>query len=130
MPNRLLTVAETARELGCSPDTVYRRVESGAWPAVRLGEGPKAPIRLDPDELAARLLESSLVSSSLSGLLSLEAVAARIGKQLEWCIARTRILPCLQRPDGMYVDEGDLPAWREAAREKPQERAQPFREDW
>lgn len=54
---RLLTVAQTADQLGVSADTVYRPVESGEWPSVRLGSGPKAPIRIDSDELRVAIRE-------------------------------------------------------------------------
>lgn len=57
--SKLLTAAETAAELGVSRETVYRRVESGEWPAIRLGSGPKAPIRIDPDRLVESLSAAS-----------------------------------------------------------------------
>ncbi len=47
----LLTVAEAAEFLRVSPITVYRRVEAGELPAVRVGSGPRAPVRIASDEL-------------------------------------------------------------------------------
>jgi excisionase family DNA binding protein len=57
--SRLLTVREVAAELGVSPVTVYRWVTDGRVPAIRLGVGPRAPVRIDPDELAERVAEWS-----------------------------------------------------------------------
>lgn len=48
---KLLTVRQAGSRLGCSPWTVYRRIHEGAIPFVRLGYGPKAPIRIDEGEL-------------------------------------------------------------------------------
>ena len=47
----LLTVDETARMLGVSPATVRRRIRAGEIPALKLGRGPAAPVRVDADEL-------------------------------------------------------------------------------
>ena len=49
--DRLLSVEQVARRLGCSPATVRRRIYSGELPAVKLGSGPKAPVRVAADEL-------------------------------------------------------------------------------
>lgn len=51
--DRLLTVKECARVLCYSPRSVYRLVERGELPAVRIGSGPKAAIRVLPEDLAA-----------------------------------------------------------------------------
>jgi len=48
----LLTVREAADRLRVSPQLVYRRIESGELQAVRLGAGPKAPIRITSIDLA------------------------------------------------------------------------------
>lgn len=48
---KLLTVREVAERLRVSRWTVYRKVESGEIPAVRLGEGKQSPVRIDPAEL-------------------------------------------------------------------------------
>ena len=40
-----LTVSEVARALAVSPKTVRRRIASGELAAVRLGRGPRAPVR-------------------------------------------------------------------------------------
>jgi excisionase family DNA binding protein len=54
-PQNLLTVGEVAERLKVSRWSVYRRVEAGELPAVRLGSGPRAPIRVDERELEAWL---------------------------------------------------------------------------
>lgn len=51
----LLTVDEVAARLRMSKWSVYRRVEAGELPAVRLGFGPRAPIRVSERELEAWL---------------------------------------------------------------------------
>jgi excisionase family DNA binding protein len=48
---KLLTVAEVAERLQVSLWTVYRKVESGEIPAVRLGTSKRSPVRVDPAEL-------------------------------------------------------------------------------
>lgn len=56
MPNEtrtvqiLLTVDQVAARLQVSKWSVYRRVQEGL-PAVKLGTGPRAPIRIDEREL-------------------------------------------------------------------------------
>jgi excisionase family DNA binding protein len=50
-----MRVKEVARELGQHPATTYRKVNTGSLPVVRLGDGPRAPIRIDSGELAAWL---------------------------------------------------------------------------
>ena len=52
---RLLRVPEVAEKLQLSVWSIYRKVESGEIPAVRLGSGPMAPIRIDEHELLAWL---------------------------------------------------------------------------
>jgi excisionase family DNA binding protein len=53
---RLLTVAETAERLRVSRWTIYRLVESGKLPAIKLGSGRMSPIRVSETELAEWLL--------------------------------------------------------------------------
>jgi excisionase family DNA binding protein len=48
---RLLSVRETAERLGLSQESVRRRIRRGELPALRLGEGPKVPLRIDEAEL-------------------------------------------------------------------------------
>jgi excisionase family DNA binding protein len=48
---KLLRVDQVARRLGCSQQTVRRRISTGELAAVRLGNGPKAPVRVPADEL-------------------------------------------------------------------------------
>ena len=50
-----MTVHEVAERLRVSPPTVYRRIAAGELPAVRLGAGPRAPLRVDDQELRAWL---------------------------------------------------------------------------
>ena len=49
----LLTVAETARRLRQSEVTVRRKIADGSLPALKIGTGPRAPIRVDAAELEA-----------------------------------------------------------------------------
>ena len=51
----LLTIREVAERLNVSRSTVRRRVDMGELPAVKLGSGPQAPVRVDLDELDAWL---------------------------------------------------------------------------
>jgi excisionase family DNA binding protein len=53
---KYLRVNELAAEWRQHPATIYRKIESGEIPAVRLG-GPHAHIRIPVDELEARLHE-------------------------------------------------------------------------
>jgi len=50
-PQKLLTVPEVAERLRLSVWTIYRKVESGEIPAIRLGETKRSPIRVDEREL-------------------------------------------------------------------------------
>src|SRR5688500_6359727 len=52
---RLLTADEVALKLRQSPRTIRDKIASGELPALRVGSGPRAPLRSDPDELAAWL---------------------------------------------------------------------------
>ena len=55
---QLLTVGEVALRLRQSERTVRDKIASGALPAVRIGTGPRAPIRVDPAELEEWLAAS------------------------------------------------------------------------
>ena len=48
---QLLTVAEVARRLQQSERTVRDKIASGQLPAVKIGTGPRAPLRFDRAEL-------------------------------------------------------------------------------
>jgi excisionase family DNA binding protein len=48
---------EAARCLGVSPRWIYKRAASGELPAIRLGDGPRAPLRVDPRDLQQWLRE-------------------------------------------------------------------------
>jgi excisionase family DNA binding protein len=52
---QLLTVAEVARRLRQSERVVRDKIASGQLPAVKIGTGPRAPIRVDLAELDAWL---------------------------------------------------------------------------
>jgi len=47
--SQLLTVKEVARLLGLHPASVYRRCQSGELESFKLGDGPKAGIRVPRD---------------------------------------------------------------------------------
>src|SRR5947209_2380916 len=47
----LLMVDEAAHALRVTRGTMYRRIQTGQVRAVRLGDGPKAPLRVPEDEL-------------------------------------------------------------------------------
>lgn len=49
----LINAAEVARRFGISRSTVYERAEQLG--AIRLGDGPKARLRFDPQTVAERL---------------------------------------------------------------------------
>ena len=51
LPNRLLSVAEVAQILDVSTQSVGRWIRSGSLPAVRLGSGPAARLRVAADDL-------------------------------------------------------------------------------
>jgi excisionase family DNA binding protein len=53
--NELLTIRETAAQLGQSESTIRRKVAAGELLAVRLGESPRAPLRIPSDFLRAWL---------------------------------------------------------------------------
>lgn len=56
---RLLTVGEVADELRVTPQTVYRRIETGELEALQLGTGPKAPLRIRAGELERFLVSTT-----------------------------------------------------------------------
>jgi excisionase family DNA binding protein len=49
----LLRVEYAAQLLGLQPITVRRRIRAGELASVRLGSGPKAPVRVATSDLAA-----------------------------------------------------------------------------
>lgn len=48
---RLLAPSDVARRLGVSRGWVYRKAAAGELRAVKLGRGPRAPLRFHPDDL-------------------------------------------------------------------------------
>ena len=63
----LLTLPEVADRLRVSVKTVRRRIESGELPAVRLGTGSHAPVRVDAAELHEWLYGPSPAGSRSDG---------------------------------------------------------------
>jgi excisionase family DNA binding protein len=55
----LLTIDETAVRIRQSKASVYRKVASGEIRALKLGSGPKAPLRIPADELETWLYASA-----------------------------------------------------------------------
>ena len=55
----LLSVRATAEALSVSVNTVYRMIERGELPVIRVGFGPKATIRIDPEVLGETLARAS-----------------------------------------------------------------------
>jgi excisionase family DNA binding protein len=49
----LLTIPEVARRLGLHRDTVYRKIQRGEIPAVRIGRDETRQLRVDERELEA-----------------------------------------------------------------------------
>ena len=47
----LLRVPEVAERLRCTPEVVRRKIRTGELPALRLGSGRRAPLRVPADEL-------------------------------------------------------------------------------
>jgi excisionase family DNA binding protein len=64
---RLLTVGEVALRLRQSERTVRDKIASGALPAVRIGEGPRAPLRVDARELERWLDGRKVVPAGRGG---------------------------------------------------------------
>jgi excisionase family DNA binding protein len=62
--SQLLTVREVAAQIGLSKIAVYRKVEAGELPSIRLGDGPKAPIRINPDDLVEWLSQHYAVGAA------------------------------------------------------------------
>jgi hypothetical protein len=52
---RLWTAKELAYAWRQSPETIRRKVAAGQLPSIRLGSGPRTPIRIPLDELEAQL---------------------------------------------------------------------------
>jgi len=55
---QLLTVGEVALRLRQSPRSVRDKIAAGTIPAVKIGSGPRAPIRVDAGELEAWLFSA------------------------------------------------------------------------
>lgn len=51
MTSDLLRVSEVAERLGQRQETIRRKCGAGEIPCIRLGAGPRAPIRVRLDEL-------------------------------------------------------------------------------
>ncbi len=55
---RLLTLEECAKILGTTKQGVYMRVYRGVIPYVKLGNTPKAPLRIEEDVLEAYIVKN------------------------------------------------------------------------
>ena len=53
---RYVTIQEAAEYLGCTPLTIRRRISSGELKGYRIGEGQRAPIRVDLEQIESSLL--------------------------------------------------------------------------
>ena len=56
---QLLTVGEVALRLRQSERTVRDKIAAGSLPALKIGDGPRAPIRVDKGEFERWLYSSS-----------------------------------------------------------------------
>ena len=62
--DRLLTVKEAAYLVGMSKVSLDRRIDRGDLPVIRLGDGPKAPVRVylpDLEDFAAPVVRPRMV---------------------------------------------------------------------
>ena len=65
MEQKLLTVEEAARYLGCAPSTLYDKIQARAIPFVRLWQGKrKAAIRFTPEILTEHVRRSTIPSKT------------------------------------------------------------------
>jgi excisionase family DNA binding protein len=62
--DKLLTVGEVALRLRQAETTVRRKIAEGEIPAVKIGAGPRAPIRVPLEEFQAWLFASDSQSSA------------------------------------------------------------------
>lgn len=85
-------------------------IRDGRIPAIKLGE-KNSSVRIDPVELAEALRATPEQNVEL---VALSDVAARVGRDLEWALARVGTLPCVARDDGYYVRTSDLRSWHRA----------------
>jgi len=58
-PQKLLKVSDVAERLQVSQWSVYRRIAGGELAALRIGSGPRAPLRIEADALDALLQPTS-----------------------------------------------------------------------
>jgi excisionase family DNA binding protein len=63
---RLLTVAEVAHRLGEHRITIYKRISRGELRALRIGNAPNAPIRVDEQALEQLLTPTTERSAQCS----------------------------------------------------------------
>jgi len=107
LPNRrglmehLLTVDEAARALRLTRGTMYRKIQTGAIRAVRLGDGEKAPIRVEESELD-RYVSRSTIGDDIA-LRAEQLVAAR-GEDPDDTDAYARALKDLNYEGDVFVD--------------------------
>jgi len=73
---KLLTVDEVAEILRVSPSSVYRRIQAGELPAVKLGH---RQVRIKQEDLDA-YIEAHRITSTESTLSTVEGLSAGVGQ--------------------------------------------------
>src|SRR5881394_2119382 len=96
-----LTVGEAARALRVSRATLYKRIATGSVRAVRLGDGPKAPLRIAEDELDRYTLASTIGDDVAHRA---EQLVARRGEDPDDSEAYVRALRDLDYDGEMFID--------------------------
>jgi len=74
---RLLTVAQVARRFQVHPSWVYANARRLG--ALRLGTGPKAPLRFDPSRVALALDDQTVPSDRGAGRMPAQEIASARG---------------------------------------------------
>jgi len=76
---KLLTVDEVAEILRVSPSTVYRRIQAGELPAIKLGH---RQVRIKQEDLDA-YIEAHRITSTEFTLSTVEGLSAGVGEPTE-----------------------------------------------
>ena len=74
--DRLLTAAEVAQRFGVNRGWVY--AHAGDLGVVRLGAGPRAPLRFDPATVAAYLLNGQTERQAATSVISVRDTVSRV----------------------------------------------------
>jgi excisionase family DNA binding protein len=96
-----LTVAEIARTLRVSRNTVYRLVATAQLPAVKLGDGPNPPIRVPKVELD-RYVSRSTIGADVAE--QAERLVARRGEDPDDAEAYFQALKDLEADAAIFAD--------------------------